>query len=343
MRKSKLTAIDLFSGCGGLSLGVKKAGFNVISSIELDVLAAETYKLNHPKTKVINKDITKVNAAALRRELGLRKGELDLLAGCPPCQGFSSMRTFNGKLSVDDERNELIFQFMKFIDAFNPKTVMMENVSGLYNDRRLDNFVRRLKRRGYKVKYDVFNAHDYGIPQRRRRLILIASRISDVEFAEKTKYKRYVAHAIGKLERTIDSSDPLHNYPVKTTKRIKELISHIPKDGGSRTDLPDKYVLDCHRNYGGFKDVYGRMSWSSPAPTITGGCISPSKGRFLHPEEDRPITLREAALLQGFPSKYKFSLKSGRTGAALMIGNAFPPNFVKKHAEKLKNKIIENS
>lgn len=342
MEKRNLTAIDLFSGCGGLSLGVKRAGFKVIGSVELDDLAAETYKLNHPQTKVINKDITKVNAVALRRELGLEKGELDLLAGCPPCQGFSSMRTFNGKFEVQDERNDLIFQFIKFIDAFVPKSVMMENVSGLYKDSRIDSFVRRLKRRNYNVKYDIFNAYDYGIPQRRKRLILIASRVSEVEFAEKNKYKRNVKHAIANIESVLESSDPLHNYPIETTDRIKKLISLIPKDGGSRTDLPDKFVLDCHKNYGGFKDVYGRMSWNSPAPTITGGCVNPSKGRFLHPEENRPITLREAALLQGFPKGYKFSLRKGRTGAALMIGNAFPPNFVKKHAEILKN-LIENS
>ena len=113
------------------------------------------------------------------------------------------------------------------------------------------------------------------------------------------------------------------------------LIRRIPKDGGSRTDLPTDEQLKCHQRLDGFRDVYGRMAWRKPAPTITGGCINPSKGRYIHPEEDRAITLREAALLQGFPKTYYFDMSQGRYPAAQMIGNAFPPKFAEHHARAI--------
>jgi DNA (cytosine-5)-methyltransferase 1 len=123
--------------------------------------------------------------------------------------------------------------------------------------------------------------------------------------------------------------------PSKHTERIIELIKNVPKDGGSRTDLDEKFYLECHKNFDGFSDVYGRMSWEKPAPTITAGFFAPSKGRFLHPDEHRAITPREAAILQGFPRDYFFSTKKGKTGCASMIGNALPPGFVKRHAKQI--------
>ena len=122
-----------------------------------------------------------------------------------------------------------------------------------------------------------------------------------------------------------------------------EMIKLVPKNGGSRTDLPVRFHLECHKNFPeGFKDVYGRMSWGKVAPTITGGCVSPSKGRFLHPSQNRSITLREAALLQTFPANYFFSLKNGKQGVALMIGNALPPEFIKQHALAIKRSLSQS-
>ena len=137
------------------------------------------------------------------------------------------------------------------------------------------------------------------------------------------------------METSNASTDPLHNYSVNRAPHVLELIKKIPLDGGSRTDLPTTKQLPCHQKCDGFKDVYGRMSWSKPAPTITGGCINPSKGRFLHPSEHRAITLREASLIQGFPPKYKFDMSKGKHPVAQLIGNAFPAKFAECHAKEI--------
>ena len=150
-----------------------------------------------------------------------------------------------------------------------------------------------------------------------------------------------MAEAIGKLPLPEDSDDPMHNYAVRRAERVMSLIRRIPKDGGSRTDLPDTDQLECHRRVDGFKDVYGRMAWKKPAPTITGGCINPSKGRYIHPDHDRAITLREAALLQGFPGSYMFDMSKGRYPTAQMIGNAFPPKFAEHHARAIHTHLEE--
>lgn len=333
-KKRKLKAIDLFSGCGGLSLGLRRAGFSVVGAIDTDELAASTYKMNHPRTKVICRDITLVDPAVLMRDLGLQAGELALLAGCPPCQGFSTLKTFNGRKVINDPMNDLIFQFTRFIAVFRPKTVMIENVPGLVDDPRLGRFTKALASMGYKFRFDVFDAAEFGVPQRRRRMILLAALAERPVFPPPSR-RRSVEAAIRPLPRPNLSSDPAHNYRVHRAPHVKRLIKQIPKNGGSRRSLGARQQLACHRKSDGFKDVYGRMAWAGPSPTITGGCINPSKGRFLHPRQDRAITLREAALLQGFPSDYQLDLSRGRYPAAQMIGNAFPPNFAKHHAKVL--------
>ena len=333
----KPTAIDLFSGPGGLTLGLKRAGFRVIGAIEVDVLAVETYKVNHQEVKVWTGDIRKVPVLGLMRALGLKKGELDLLAGCPPCQGFSSIRTLNGKRYIRDSSKKLIFEFLRFVEGLRPKTIMMENVPGLRSAMHFHEFVGRLEKMGYKVRHSVQNAGDYGVAQRRRRLILLAGKEKFIDWPQKATVCRTVRDAICGLPPHRKSGDPLHDFPEKRNKKVMSLIAAIPKDGGSRMDLGRSRQLRCHKILDGFKDVYGRMSWDSPSPTITGGCVNPSKGRFLHPFEDRAITLREAALLQSFPKKYFFSIRRGKFPAAIMIGNALPPEFIRRHALKVKD------
>lgn len=334
-----LTAIDLFSGCGGLSLGLKKAGFKILAAVEMDELAAETYSKNLKKTKVLRVDIRRISPSEVMRLCNLKRGDLDLLAGCPPCQGFSTLRTLNGHTNVDEPMNDLVFQFRRFARALLPKTIMMENVPGLAKDARLETFCRSLRGLGYSVKFDVLDAADYGVPQRRRRMILIASRLGDVDFAPKRKWPVTVRDAISKLPAPGSINDPLHARGSKRAEKVEALIRKIPRNGGSRTSLSARDQLPCHRKTNGFKDIYGRMAWDKPAPTITGGCINPSKGRFLHPVAHRAITLREAALLQNFPSRYRFPLSSGTYAVAQMIGNAFPPNFAAYHARRLANQI----
>lgn len=339
----KFTAIDLFSGCGGLTLGLKQAGFRVMGAVEIDSLAAETYRKNHREVKVWDKDIRKITSGEILRTLGIKKGDLDLLAGCPPCQGFSSMRTKNGNKQVRDERNNLVFDFLRLVKKLRPKTVMMENVPALVKNRRMIIFKKALEKAGYEFNGTplILNTADFGVPQRRRRMILTCSRISRIEIPKKENKKVTVREVIGDLPHPGRSGDPLHDVEENRDPRIVKMIKKIPKNGGSRTDLPQSYRLACHKRFpGGFKDVYGRMAWEDVAPTITGGCVSPSKGRFLHPSQNRSITLREAALLQTFPKKYYFSLKRGKQGVALMIGNALPPAFIKKHAKAIRRTLI---
>ena len=336
---SKPKAIDLFCGCGGLTLGLKQAGFNVIGAVEIDALATETYRMNHPEVQVWEEDITALDTQAAMQKLNLKKGELDLVAGCPPCQGFSTMRTLNGGKKIKDKRNDLIFEFLRFVKDFEPKAIVMENVPGLYKDKRFAKFCKDIEGLGYIPNSGVENAVDYGVPQRRRRTLLLAGKGFKIEFAKKTEKQKTVADAIKNMPKAGKSGDALHDMEEKRSEKVKRLIAMIPKDGGSRTDLPYEEQLECHKKCDGFKDVYGRMAWNKPAPTITSGCTNPSKGRFLHPTENRAITLREASLLQTFPRCYKFPADKGKGDIALMIGNALPPKFIKMHSKRILSKI----
>ncbi|MCK5125552.1 MAG: DNA cytosine methyltransferase [candidate division Zixibacteria bacterium] len=339
MKLKSMNAIDLFCGCGGATTGLKMAGFNVLGAVDIDSLAIETYTINHPEVSVWNKDITSLSPFILKKELNLKKGELDLLTGCPPCQGFSVIRTLNGSKNISDSRNGLLFNFLYYVELLKPKAVLFENVVGIKNDEVFDLFKIMLGNLGYFYKTDILDANDFGVPQRRKRLILIGSTKNDVTFAKRDRININVGDAIKALLPPIKSKDILHNYKVKRSEYVKNLINMIPKNGGSRKDLNSRYQLNCHRKCNGFKDVYGRMSYNKPAPTITSGCTNPSKGRFLHPTQNRAITLREAAILQSFPKNYYFSLRKGRQGVAEMIGNALPPVFIMKLAKSIKRSL----
>lgn len=331
----KKTAIDLFAGCGGLTEGLRQAGFRVLGAIEISELAAKTYRLNHKGVRLWNEDIRDVAVSEVIRTLGLSRGELDLLAGCPPCQGFSALRTLNGNRRIRDRRNLLIDDFLRFVRNLMPKTIMLENVPGLGSRERFRAFVRKLRGLGYDVSWKILDAADYGVPQRRRRLILLASRGITFSFAKSRRTRKTVGTAIRHLPHPDLSSDPLHKTIGQRSQRINELIKLIPKNGGSRAELPRELWLECHKRANGFKDVYGRLCWTDLAPTITGGCLNPSKGRFLHPTQNRAITPKEAALLQSFRRSYRFSRDSGMYAVAEMIGNALPPEFVRRHALQL--------
>jgi DNA (cytosine-5)-methyltransferase 1 len=307
----------------------------VLAAVECDSFAAATYKLNNRRTKVYEDDIQSLSPANIRTASKLEKGELDLLAGCPPCQGFSSLRTFNGGKTVDEPMNDLVFSVLPFVEEFEPRAIMLENVPGLAEDPRVELLIERLAALGYKAERRVLDAVDFGVPQRRKRMILVAIKGGVPIFAAPLSRKRTVRSAIGSLHRPGEGSDTFHDYMRAHSSETIELFERIPADGGSRRDLSSNDQLPCHRKCDGFKDVYGRMHWRRPAPTITGGCINPSKGRFLHPEQHRAITLREASLLQGFPRSFKFSAERGRFPIAQLIGNAFPPRFAELHAKAI--------
>jgi DNA (cytosine-5)-methyltransferase 1 len=336
---SRPTAIDLFCGAGGLSLGMKQAGYRVLAAVDNDSLAIKSYKANHRNSRVIERDIRKVKAATLRRELGIARGELDLLAGCPPCQSFSSLTRLNGRKRVYDRASkDLLFEFVRFVREFRPKAVMLENVPRLSQDPRIHTLSRKLAKLGYTCSRNVLDAAAYGVPQRRKRLILIAlkKRFGEPTFATPVEHRLTVRQAISSLPGPRLSKDPLHRVQEYRSKEIKDLIAKIPKNGGGRAALSDSDQLPCHKRCEGFHDIYGRMSWDKVAPTITSGCVNPSKGRFLHPKANRCVTLREAALLQGFPMTYKIALDRGKFAAARLIGNALPPPFIRRHTLAIK-------
>lgn len=336
------TAIELFSGCGGLSTGLIQAGFTVASAIEINEIAASTYRFNHPEVNLLVQDVRKIKAAVLMRQCGLHRGELDLLAGCSPCQGFSRLR--KGDSGCNDSRNQLVLEYLRLVKGLLPKTIFMENVPGLitteYGSEIFNTITAELNRLGYIFDYDIIDTADYGIPQFRKRFVLLGSRYKKhaVRIPPKTHCSPEKCAQEGKPAwQTVRDAfanvphlnngerDP--NIPLHVCSRIGALnllrIQSVPHDGGSRSSFPDNLVLECHRNYpNGFRDVYGRMHWDQPSPTITGGCTNITRGRFAHPEQDRGISLYEAAKLQTFPEGYIFSGNFGQI--SLQIGNAVP-------------------
>lgn len=320
-----------------MTLGLRQAGFNVIAAVEFDELAAETYRSNHPKTWLVTKDIRRIDPDAFAKQVLGRRKRIDLLAACPPCQGFSSVRTLRSGTSAYDLRNRLVLRVLLFVDSLRPRAILFENVPGLAKDWRFAKFRHQLRARGYHIDFQIADAADYGVPQRRRRLFLVASTERPVILRIERSRTRTVRQAFATLGSAGHSGDPLHDYQETRSPRIRNVISRIPKDGGNRQSLSNKDQLNCHLQTNGFYDVYGRLKWDAVAPTITGGCINPSKGRFLHPSKNRAITLREAAMLQSFPKSYRFSLRRGRYAAAEMIGNAFPPLVVRKQALQIRH------
>lgn len=334
--KVKYIALDLFSGCGGLSQGLEDAGFEVLACCEIRPEARETYKLNHPGTILVD-DIRKADPLALKKQLGLRRGQLDLLAGCPPCQGFSSIRTHNGEIA-NDPRNELIFQVERFVDAFKPRCVLIENVPRLLKDSRLAQFKQHLSERwDYEFVDGVLDAKDFNVPQRRKRMILIGCRLKKPVLPIKHNTKITVADAIRDIEIPAGEDGASARRLVALRQHFSPAVqARIERIKNSRTDLPEDMALECHKRYPkGFRDVYGRMAWDEVSPTITRGCGNPSKGRFLHPSENRAINMLEALILQGFPKTYKFPAELGIGKIASMIGEAFPPPMAKAQGEAI--------
>lgn len=338
--KHPLTAVDLFSGCGGLSYGLKEAGFQVAAAVEIDTKAQATYKLNHPTVRLYGQDIRTLNPEQIMKDAGLTSGQLDLLAGCPPCQGFSRLRTKNQKTSVRDDRNNLVTEFVRFVKVLMPKTIMLENVPALAKDGRFTRMRNQLASLGYEMVVHVLDAADYDVPQRRKRLIMLASRIHKPQIAPRGRSRVTVRQALADVGAPSRTKDKLHGMGENRSQAVRDLIALIPKNGGSRSDLGQEHQLECHKRSNGFKDVYGRMAWDDVSPTITSGCHNPSKGRFLHPSYNRTITLREAALLQGFPMGYAFDTSHGKEAIALMIGNALPPPFIAAHAGALRDQLM---
>lgn len=325
-------AIDLFCGCGGLTEGLKTAGFSVVAAVDLDRVALETYKLNHSEVLLYEKDILSLQTKTVLDDLSLRPGDIDLVAGCPPCQGFSKLFTKNGSRNADDDpRNDLLWEYLRFVEELKPRFVMLENVPGMAADSRFVSLCEKLMNLGYLADYRIADASQHGVPQRRKRLILVGRRDRKPGFPPGDEKVKTVREAIGNLPTPGGTGDPAHDLVENRSARIMEMIEAVPRNGGSRSSLPDSFILPCHRKLEGFRDIYGRMAWDRVSPTITTGCFNPSRGRYLHPEQNRAITMREAALLQSFPADYRFPTR-GKQVLARLIGNALPPEMIRRHA-----------
>jgi len=334
----KPTAIDLFSGCGGLTEGLVQAGFRVVAGAEIRPEARAAYHANHPTVSLFE-DVKEVTLSSIQALHELEQGQLDLLAACPPCQGFSSLRTKNHTHPARDQRNNLIFEVLRIVGELLPKAILIENVPGLLTNWRIDDFRRALKKLGYKTNQGVLDAADFGVPQRRRRMIFIGL-LGEVEppLPEATHIVPLTVRDVLEQLPSWDANDAplLHRMRQRFSPEVQNRINCIPKNGGSRRHLGVEAQLDCHKRQEGFNDVYGRLSWDKVSVTITRSCHNPSKGRYLHPEENRALTLYEAMLLQGFPSNYFLPANGGIEKTASLIGEAFPPPFACAQARHIR-------
>ncbi len=339
-----MIAVDLFAGCGGLTQGLKQSGFEVTVGVEIEGRSASTYAVNHPEIRLIQEDIRNVTPEVILEKLG--KKLPNLVAGCAPCQGFTSLTR---KYGDQDPRNLLLLEMARLIEALSPDAVLMENVPGIATrgTKILEQFVAVLKRAGYYTNHAVVQMADYGLPQLRRRLVLTAGKGFVIPFPKATHARKPEPNSGRVPWETLRSAVGKMGQPV-TLKQSRSAGGpqhyewHVVRDLQAQTRvrldaaIPGKTWLHthegirpkCHQGgYKGFTNVYGRMEWDQPSVTITGGCTTACKGRFGHPEPSRTtISVREAALLQSFPIDYKFPCDY-MDPVCDMIGNAVPPKY----------------
>ena len=359
LKKHTIKAVDIFCGAGGFTLAAKQLKIHVIAAIENDKHACETYKNNFIKNKrnkpiLYEKDVLEITPSELLDELKISPGELDIFMGGPPCQGFSTHRIKNA--GVNDPRNLLLERYFDFVKTLKPKTFIVENVSGLLwprHKKHLDKFYRLAQKAGYSVYAPVvLDAKYFGVPQNRKRVFILGHRKDlklnfdwppkPTHFApkngEKKNGKSYWLPASTVFDKPLSKKDP-NNIHLNHSKELIKVFKSTPKNGGSRNQSCRK--LPCHKNHNGHKDVYGRIDPKKPGPTITTGCVNPSKGRFLHPTKNHGITVRHAARFQTFPDNFIFC--GGLMASATQVGNAVPAklgNVVLKTISKILVKKI---
>lgn len=330
-----------------MTAALRSQGYRVLVAVDNDPVACKTYKLNHYRTRVVCDDITKVDPGAHPKFVGI--GKVDLLIVCAPCQPFSSQNRAHKDALKGDDRASLLLQAVKFAKALKPGVVFFENVSGLaapYNKVLLDQLKSELAVAGYSLSEPRrIDAADLGVPQRRVRCVMVAARseaaLKQFEKAALAPARMTVREAIGHLPPLQSGEqfapDALH-FARTHQDIVLERLQHISKDGGSRSDLPERLELACHKGRTkSFSDVYGRMRWDDVAPTLTTGCTDVTRGRYAHPEQDRAITLREAALLQTFPPEYRFHGNAAQV--ARQIGNAVPVRMLEALMPVIKTMI----
>ncbi len=350
-----ISAVDLFCGVGGLTYGLKQAGINVVAGLDIDETCKYAYEKNNDAT-FISKDIRKFTGAELS-EL-YPKDSIKLLVGCAPCQPFSA-HTRKNKDRSSDKRWSLLDDFGRLIEQVNPHLIAFENVPLLRKENIFTNFCNKLRSLYYYLHPELMvYCPDYGVPQKRRRLVLIASTWDNFELLPKTHSNspedkllplQTVEDAIGNLPKINDGEecqqDSLHRAR-ELSDMNKKRIKHS-KPGGTWKDWSKELRLPCHQRSSGkgYTTVYGRMEWDDLAPTITTQFINLGSGRFGHPEQDRALSLREGALLQSFPKGYKFIQPDSPitvSRIAAYIGNAVPVDLAKVIGESIQKHVREN-
>lgn len=342
-RLPRIEVVDLFCGIGGLSYGMKSRGFHILAGYDLDWTCQFAYEENN-EAKFVYKDIKQVMPGEILSHYS--KKAIKVLAGCAPCQPFSSY-AFKNK-QKDPNKYDLLYEFGRLVKEVQPDIVTMENVPAITAFRPksvLGDFVKNLCNQKYHVSYQVVYCPDYGVPQTRKRLVLLASRLGDINLLPPTHNKNNyvnVKQTIGGLEPLkageTSKTDPLHRCASLGDLNMKRMLA--TPYGGSWHDWPKELLLECHKKEGGksFGSVYGRMKWEEPSPTMTTQCTGIGNGRFGHPVQNRAISIREAALLQTFPMSYKFFENENEvsiTKASRYIGNAVPPRLGEIIAESI--------
>jgi DNA (cytosine-5)-methyltransferase 1 len=345
--ESNLIAIDFFCGAGGMTNGFRKAGIKVIAGIDIDSECKETYENNNKGSNFILADIKKLSFEEFERQTGIKKNDDNLIfIGCSPCQYWTLIKTDRTR---SEESKNLLADFQKYVEEYNPGYIVIENVPGILTKKEspLNNFLEFLKSKNYSHDKAIINACKFGVPQTRRRFLLIASRVNKNIKLPQPKSKKiptvrdFISETKGfpNLKAgTLDSTFKMHT--VAGLSEINLLrLKLTKKNGGTRLSYVDDkdLAVPCqYKKKNSFQDTYGRMVWDKPAPTITTKFFSISNGRFAHPEQDRAISLREGATLQTFGKSYKF-YGNNIASIAKHIGNAVPPALSKKIALSIIN------
>lgn len=346
-----IEVVDLFCGVGGLTCGLRKAGLNVVAGIDNDSSCRYAYETNN-HAKFVEADVTTLTSDEVVSLYSNKKSVTKILVGCAPCQTFSSqahkyMERIDKKT---DKRWNLLRSFEKYVNDISPTVVSMENVPELRRYDVFEDFVNKLEFNGYNVSYKVVDCSKYGMPQRRRRLVLLASRLGEIKLIDESeiKIKRNVKDAIGNLpalrQGESDKNDPLHKCAGLSELNLKRIKQSRP--GGTWSEWDSELLPNCYKKASGktYRSVYGRMEWGKPSPTITTQFYSYGSGRYGHPDQDRALSLREGALLQTFPRDYRFYDESKNVNMGTIsrhIGNAVPVDLGKiigvsilRHMEK---------
>ena len=329
-----IRAVDLFCGAGGLTRGLEAAGIDVGLGIDADPACKYPYTANNNASFLLKsvESMTATDLSGVFKDAPFR-----LLAGCAPCQPFSTYR--QGWSCSSDARWNLLEHFARLVEETQPHFVTMENVPPLEDKEVFYEFVETLRREGFKVSHDVVNCADYGVPQQRQRLVLLASRLGSIDFISPTTPQSHfmtVKQAIGDMPPLeagqVCEDDPIHRASELSPLNLKRIRASKP--GGTWRDWEKSLRAKCHTRDTGktYSSVYGRMNWNDPSPTMTTQCFGFGSGRFGHPEQDRAISLREGAILQSFPRNYKF-VPTGeqicKKNIGRLIGNAVPVNLGK--------------